>query len=65
MSQSYKASSIVRCPLCRNGSIPAHIGNSVLVCEACGSTFRVVHAEKGKTGKILGEIVKSKVKWKS
>lgn len=64
MSESYSAASVVRCPLCHVGAVPAHIGHSVFVCEACGRTFRVVRATAGKTGARLGKFTESTVKWK-
>lgn len=63
MSASYPAAQIVRCPLCHDGARPQHIGNGVIVCESCGSSFRVVHAELGKTGLKLGKLVDAAVRW--
>lgn len=62
MSKPFPANQIIRCPLCRDGGKPEHIGLSVFVCEACGNSFRVVMAAKN-TGKKLREIVNANTSW--
>ncbi|MBI2063595.1 MAG: hypothetical protein HYT65_01215 [Candidatus Yanofskybacteria bacterium] len=37
----FKASRILRCPLCRDGGQPAHVGLNVMFCELCGQSFIV------------------------
>lgn len=58
MSKPFSPTQIIRCPLCRDGGVPQHIGHAVMLCECCGSRFRVVFATLGKTGRKLGEFVK-------
>lgn len=61
MSKPFAPKHIIRCPLCRDGGTPQHIGHAVMLCECCGSRFRVVFATLGKTGDKLGKIVKAAV----
>jgi hypothetical protein len=65
MSNTFKPELIIRCPFCRDGAVPQHVGHGVMVCECCGKCFRVVYATRGKTGRKLGEIVAKNVQWGS
>lgn len=48
MSNPVPWKSILRCPLCHSGGIPAFIGESAYACEACGQRFRLSYAAKPK-----------------
>jgi len=61
MSKTFSPRHIDRCPMCHDGKRPEHIGYGVMLCECCGSRFRVVFATLNKTGKALGEYVKATV----
>jgi len=63
MSKSFRAAQVIRCPFCYSGSSPIHVGHSVMVCQPCGNTFRVVHADKGRTGMSLGRKIEEVVVW--
>lgn len=65
MSKTFPSRQIVRCPLCHDGRQPQHIGHGVMLCECCGSTFRVVFATLGKTGHKLGRFVSETVSFGS
>lgn len=64
MSKPFQARAVVRCPLCYDWRPPAHVGNSVMVCEGCGNAYRVVSAQPGKTGAKLGAIIRESVRWR-
>lgn len=53
MSQAFSPRSVIRCPLCHDGAKPEHMGHGVSLCVACGNRFRVVHANRGRTGERL------------
>ncbi len=53
MSRAFRACQITRCPFCQSGGVPAHLTNGVMRCDACGQTFRVLHASPGNTGQRL------------
>lgn len=63
MSRAYKARQIVRCPLCHVAGPPAHLGHSVMRCQACGNTYRVVMATAGNTGARLTKHIHSHNEW--
>lgn len=58
------ASAVIRCPFCMDWRRPAHVGHSVMVCEGCGKTFRIVYAVGDKTGEKLGAMMKRAIRWK-
>ena len=64
MSRAFRAEMVIRCPLCHDWREPAHVGNSVMVCEGCGQTYRVVYATPGNTGKKLGAMIRQSVRWR-
>lgn len=63
MSRPFSWRQVIRCPLCRDGRKPQHVGNSVMLCECCGNRFRIVSAQVGKTGTRLGLEIDGKVRW--
>jgi len=62
MSKPFRFTQILRCPLCIGG-IPAHVGNSVMRCQNCGNTYRVVMATRGNTGRNLVKQLADKTEW--
>jgi ribosomal protein L37AE/L43A len=64
MSQTFKASQIIRCPFCVTAAQPQRLGYGCLLCECCGQQFRVVHATPGKTGKRLSQKLRESIEWK-
>lgn len=63
MSEAFRWQQIIRCPLCRDGASPEHVGNGVMLCECCGNIFRVVYASRNKTGTRLAKYVADRVQF--